>query len=244
MQFDQRNTVYLGHLGAIPLFAHWSVLILLYTGYRWGVPNAYNPYTGALDYSVIVMAIMLLLGGIVLHELGHGIAARMLGAFGVKITLWAMGGLCSSTRDSLPRREIIILAAGPAVSFALAAIGYYGFEWLAESHSHLIYKVIGPDQDNVQLTLLGRGLHICFIMNLVLGIFNMLPIYPLDGGQIVFNVLLTFLKHRLACQISFMLACLFAAGFLFWSFQASQQLDFYSLILMGYLLFNAYNYLR
>ncbi len=81
----------------------------------------------------------------------------------------------------------------------------------------------------------------------MLGIFNILPIYPLDGGQIVYNAgLLIFKRQATARAFSLTLACLGAFAFLWW--RSAGFTDFnhitYSLVLIGWLLFNAFTHLR
>jgi Zn-dependent protease len=154
-----------------------------------------------------------------------------------------MGGLCSSVRDPRPVREIIILAAGPAVSFILAAIGWYGLHYLEHHHPGLVYQIIDRETGEGRITLLGHALWICFSMNLILGIFNSIPIYPLDGGQIVHNILLIFLRDRVANRVALVLAFVFAVVFLAWSYHRSGEIDPYTCILVGWLLFNANRYL-
>jgi Zn-dependent protease len=141
----------------------------------------------------------------------------------------------------LPKREIPILAAGPAVSFALAAFGYFTLQYLAINHPDLVFRVRGSH--GYDFTLLGHALDICFTMNLVLGIFNCIPIYPLDGGQIVHNILRLFIPDRKANKVALFLAFVFAVLFLGWLYSLNQQVDIYSCILIGWLLFNAHRYL-
>ncbi len=220
---------YLGHLGPIPLYVHWTFLFLVLMVFQ-SVPSSGNQTT-----AILVMAV--LLSGIVLHELGHGMAARIQGAYGVTITLWALGGLCSSTRDALPRREIIILAAGPAVSAALS--------WGSVLAMHLLDQ---SDPGAYRGTLTWQFLSLSALINWQLFIFNMLPIYPLDGGQITYNVaLLVTRRQRVAANFSLALACIGAFAYLWW--RTDQFTHFgnnfiYMIIMIGWLLFNAFRALR
>jgi stage IV sporulation protein FB len=232
MRIDQQESVYIGHVAAIPVYLHWSALFLLVMAWRW------TPSTGAVRIDHILLFALVLCSGILLHELGHGLMAKALGAMRIKITLWAMGGLCSSTRDSLPRREIMILAAGPAVSFALAAASYGLLRWVAHESPQWLVDSSG------HWTLIGNALVFGYQINLVLGIFNIFPIYPLDGGQIVFNVLRLFMDLGRTIALSLSISVVVAAAFVIWSFNQSGQLDVYLIVLMGYLLFNAFQTLR
>lgn len=225
MLIDKRQSVYIGNLGPIPLYLHWSFLFLLLMAWPGGSWQD-------LSFSVTFLIILLL--GILLHEMGHALAAKVQGAMGITITLWALGGLCSSVRDRLPRREIIILIAGPAVSFALAWGSWLGLEYLAGSNGSLA-------QNKMLMTALFLG----YWVNLQIGIFNMLPIFPLDGGQIVFNACTMMTRESTARQLSLAIAVVGALAYIAWdSWMSGGQMNPRAWIMMGYLLFNAFTYLR
>lgn len=208
MQNLRQTAWYVGDLVGIPLFLHWTVLLLAYNAWRMS-----GGAGGGVDTFIIVLVV--LLSGIVLHELGHGLMARVLGARGLTITLWAFGGLCESRRDSSKiGHEIAIVAAGPAVSLALW-LGSDGLlNYLAQVRPALI---LGPGG----LTMLGEFLAVSASINFMLLLFNMMPIFPLDGGQLTFYTLLAVTRnHLLARKISLSLAVLgviavflFATGF-------------------------------
>ncbi|MEX2503169.1 MAG: M50 family metallopeptidase [Trueperaceae bacterium] len=109
--------------------------------------------------------------GVVLHELGHVLAARLFGHQAEEITLWFLGGM-ARFRD-LPRgpgAEALVALAGPVASFAVAfasaaLIGVTETPWLRFLASYLA------------------------IANGALGIFNLLPAMPLDGGRILRSLL-------------------------------------------------------
>jgi Zn-dependent protease len=232
-----RESIYLGHLGPIPLYAHWSCLMMVYMAFQWagGTSNHFDVQWFLVLLTTLVM-------GIVLHELGHGLTGKALGAFGTTITLWAFGGLCSSTRDQLPRRELMIVAAGPAVSFILAGIGYGGYELVLQNHP----EWLGTRGDR---TLLFQFLVATYEVNWLMGLFNILPIYPLDGGQIVYNLVLGVTGRQLvARQISLTLAVFGAFAYVAYVVhQNNNQVDqslIYVIMLMGYLVYNAFRYLR
>jgi len=123
-----------------------------------------------------------LFGIVLLHELGHSLVALYYGIHVVDITFWPLGGMARMAEiPESPKIETLISIAGPAVNFALAALALpicigagvlSGFDvWSAQS-------------DTVASLALG------FIyMNLALGIFNLLPAFPMDGGRILRAVL-------------------------------------------------------
>lgn len=232
-----REGIYVGHLGPIPLYVHWSALIMVLMVSRW----ASTP-TG-FDVPLFLLLLTVLVMGIVLHELGHGMMAKALGAFGVTITLWAFGGLCSSTRDSLPRRELMIIAAGPAVSFLLAGLGWVGMEYIQQTQPAWAFDAGG------ELSLITLFIYYTMVINLWMGIFNILPIYPLDGGQIVYHLAhLATGKQLVARQVCLTLAVFGAVAFLAYRLHMNgNQFDtsmMYTTALMGFLVYQAFVYLR
>lgn len=228
MFIDRSQSVYVGNLGPVPLYLHWSFLILLYL--LW-------PGRG-LDTQTMLIYVMVVLAGIVLHELGHALAARAQGMFGVTITLWALGGLCESRGDRPPVRQIIILIAGPAVSFLLAGGSHLALEYVIRAHPDWLGS---GSQPSVLYWVLSFG----YFANLMIGIFNILPIFPLDGGQIVYNVASLMTKEITARRIAMFVAVIGAIAYVAWqTHQAGGEFAWQTALFMAFLLFNAYNYLR
>ncbi|TVR44188.1 MAG: hypothetical protein EA402_07730 [Planctomycetota bacterium] len=233
MLFDRSGATYVGNLGPVPLFVHPSALFLLVLVYLLFQPQ--DPITFVILVTVLVLAI-------VLHEMGHGLMARFLGAQGVTITLMAMGGLCSSYRERDRHfGEMLILAAGPAVSFALWGLSLGAMYLLGE---HAPHRLI----DNGVPTLLMQFLFYNAWINFWLGVFNSLPIYPLDGGQFLFHLMrLCRVRWQATHLISFYLSLVFVALVLSWRlWVGGGQIDagfMWVAFLLGYLLYNAHVYL-
>ncbi|HEU5080561.1 MAG TPA: site-2 protease family protein [Opitutaceae bacterium] len=123
---------------------------------------------------------------VVLHELGHSFTAR---AFGVKvprILLLPIGGMAQF--DSVPRRpahEILIALAGPAVNAAIVAI-LAGFVELPSWRT-----LATADLSAWQLLL---------VMNIIMGTFNLLPVFPMDGGRVLRAALAAKLPYLTATR--------------------------------------------
>ncbi|MCB9831510.1 MAG: site-2 protease family protein [Planctomycetes bacterium] len=143
-----------------------------------------DPIAGGL-LAAILLAV-LLASSIVAHELGHALTAR---AFGIRtraITLHLLGGVAKIEGEPRrPAHEILIAAAGPAVSLLLAAI-FFGLTWLTA-------LVAGPWQ--------GAFLYLS-VANLILAAFNLLPGLPLDGGRILRGILWARSQDRRGATIS------------------------------------------
>lgn len=249
MQNLERESWYVGNLVGVPIFLHWTAALM--------VLLAWN-MSGGSGVEGFLLVLISLIAAIVLHELGHGLTARALGAFGITITLWAFGGLCKSTRDpARVGREIAIVAAGPAVSLLL---------WLGSGWTFDALATHAPDlmRSGDRLSLLALFLRFFEFLNLLLLLFNILPIFPLDGGQLTFHGLRLVLRDvMLAAKISLFLAVMGALAYFCWAtglFSVIQQPNpfaawmarignnpgsaVWTAILLGILLRNAFMYLR
>lgn len=111
---------------------------------------------------------------VVLHELGHSLTARRFGVRVPRILLLPIGGMAEF--DHIPRKptaELLITVAGPAVNFALA-LALLGFVW---------HGIFGGAEIS-EYSVMGL-LDELWFWNLVMGIFNLLPVFPMDGGRIL-----------------------------------------------------------
>ena len=148
----------LGRVSGIDLFLHPSALLLFFLG------SGMMPTP--LGSAACVVALLV---SIVLHELGHALMARRYGIGTADITLYLFGGVARLER--MPRSsgpELLIALAGPAVNFAivLALGGVLG-----------LLQALGLPWPGLLVVVLG--------LNLFLGLFNLLPIFPMDGGRVL-----------------------------------------------------------
>ncbi len=143
---------------------------------------------GKADPVETVLWMVVMFVSIVVHELGHAFAIRKYGG-DCWITLYGFGGLASSNWvDRTPRQQILVSAAGPAAGFLLAALVLAGVH-LAGHNVRFVPDVVPVRFDlfaNQHLTLLVWYL---LVINILWGFLNLLPIYPLDGGQIAREIL-------------------------------------------------------
>ena len=141
----------------IPVYLDFSFVILLVL-----FMTNFGSFTYGLSFALVLAV------SVTLHELGHALTARGFGYATRDITLSLLGGCASLT--ALPRKawqEFLTAAAGPAVSFLLS-----GLSWLA-----LLFLPISNHW-------LANVLYYSAWMNLILGGFNLLPGFPMDGGRI------------------------------------------------------------
>lgn len=126
----------------------------------------------------------LLFLSVYLHELGHGFASWAQGSRPVAITLHPFGGVAETPRVRTRGGQILVLLAGPAVSLGLAVLSLV-----------LVLLVSGPP-------LLRSLTTIFLLINGTLFAFNILPIYPLDGGQVLREALAAKLGEARSLRIT------------------------------------------
>lgn len=185
----------------IQLAVHASFFLLLaYVGY-----DGWRDGHGAgLVWNLA--AVVALFVCVVLHELGHSFTAMHYGVGVPRILLMPIGGMAEM--DRIPRepgRELLITLAGPAVNFVLA-----GLLWL----------VVRGDYQSVPLYSFKGMLWQLFAANLIMGLFNLVPVFPMDGGRIFRALLATRLPYlkatRWAALVGKVLALVGIAVMLFW----------------------------
>lgn len=202
--------MYLGSLSGIPLRLHSSFLLLI--GYfaltamqRGGV----NELRWTLFYEAV------LFGSVVLHEMGHALAARYFGVQTRDITLYPFGGIAALRgMPRTPWGELVVALAGPAVNGVLVlASGFI----LLFIHDPLLAPVLW--------------------VNLSLGVFNLLPAFPMDGGRALRSGLTRPLGAQRATQVALAIGTVFAVLFLVAGLGTGQ----WSLALVGGFLLFAQN---
>ena len=185
--------------------------------------------TGRIDVAMLVEWIVLVFVGILLHEMGHAIAFR---AFGRKpsVTLYGMGGLTSASGALSPGRRLITTLAGPAFGFALAAVVLAVFAsglWQpGVLRGASVGQVLDASLPFPEFVTGGLGQQILvdlIFINLGWGILNLIPMYPLDGGQSL-EAALQLAKVKRAEQVTSAVGVVLAAGVGVWAVQRGRFL--------------------
>src|SRR6202162_1603333 len=176
MPTARQGTIRLFRFSGIDVFLHWS----------WFLVAAYEIQTRKGSYSSItwnVLEYLALFLIVMIHEFGHALACRQVGGTADHIVLWPLGGVAYVNPPPRPGATLWSIAAGPLVNVALLVILY-----VTGTITHSTGLLAGaPD-----LRALLRAI---WAINFGLLIFNILPIYPLDGGQIL-RALLWFVIGR------------------------------------------------
>ena len=193
----------------IPVFIHWSFgLILAYVLF---ISN-----DEGLSGSETLWAVITILGlffCVTLHEFGHALAARRYGVGTKDIALYPIGGIARLERlPKKPMQEFVVAIAGPLVNFAIVLI-------------LLPYMLLVPD--SLEILETGKSfagsasdfLPAMFVLNLGLGIFNLIPAFPMDGGRI-FRALMSLKLDRVkATLVAARLGQIIAAVAIFYGVQ-------------------------
>jgi Zn-dependent protease len=191
-----------------------------------------------------VSAVLVFVGcafvSILVHELGHALSARAVGREPGGIVLHAMGGLCFYDNGGLPPlQRVLILAAGPGAGFALLGLvlGIAKVQFgIAPMNAMALIGVGGGDGGEAAFSLMSRSSSLFFgflfmlYINFWWGVFNLLPIWPLDGGQIT-GVVLGVANPQQGTRWTHTVALLTAAGIAIWF--ASKD-DFLMAFWLGY----------
>jgi Zn-dependent protease/predicted transcriptional regulator len=166
----------IGRALGIPVRVHasWFLVFLFVT---WTLATDYLPdalpgLSGSRYWGMGAVAALLLFCSVLLHELGHSYVAQRYRIPIGQITLFLFGGVAQMRAEPpTPKAEFLIAIAGPVVSFALGAVclgAAVAAEWLLKASGGQGFVVLGG--------LLG-------IVNVQLGLFNLIPGFPLDGGR-------------------------------------------------------------
>jgi Zn-dependent protease len=184
----------LGKFFGIDLYVHgtfWLLPLLI-------LFSALSAGATAAEAGVEVLFVFAVFGCVVLHEVGHALAARTYGIATRDITLYPIGGMASLERiPERPWREIAIALAGPAVNLVIAGAllagmfaGVLFFPWSPEGPEGL--DPLSPEVFAAKVLW----------ANLILAGFNLLPCFPMDGGRVFRALLATRLDRIRATEIA------------------------------------------
>jgi len=165
----RRGSFHLFRLFGIDVYLHWAWFLAV----AYFVQQA-RGYSSSI-WSVLECLSLFLI--VLIHEFGHQLACRQVGGQTSQIILWPLGGVAYVSPPQRPGAQLWSIAAGPLVNVILFPI----LGALALLGGYLGWDDTLPD--------LYQFLRNIWFLNLVLLIFNMLPIYPLDGGQILRSLL-------------------------------------------------------
>lgn len=195
MPSGRQGSIHLFRFAGVDVFLHWS----------WFLVAAYEIQLRKGSYSSITWNVLEYLGLfliVMLHEFGHSLACRQVGGRADRIVLWPLGGVAYVDPPPRPGATLWSIAAGPLVNVVLLPILGY-----AAVLGHLqLWTETGPN--------FYQFLPSIFWINFGLLVFNILPIYPLDGGQILRSLLWFVLGRARSLMVATILGLIGIAGFI------------------------------
>lgn len=179
----------------IEVFLHWSWFLVAVIA----INNRRDSYSSLAWNAAEYVA---LFGIVLLHEFGHALACRQVGGQANRIVLWPLGGVAFVAPPQRPGATLWAIAAGPLVNLVLippALLLAGGSQWFGWGEAF-------PDAQNFLWAMV--------YINVGLLVFNLLPVYPLDGGQILRSLLWFWLGRTRSLQMATMIGFAGAAGLL------------------------------
>ncbi|MFD7409909.1 site-2 protease family protein [Streptomyces sp. NPDC059866] len=168
------SSLRIGRVGKVPLRIHWTVPLLVFLfGYSLidQTLPAWVPGRSTTAYTVAgLIGALLLVLSLLAHESAHAIIARRKGIPVHTVTLWALGGMTDMGKPPAPGAAFLVAVSGPLTSLAIGGAALGAGAGLNAG--------LGWDVSAAVLVWLGWA-------NLLLGVFNLLPAAPLDGGRVV-----------------------------------------------------------
>ncbi|MGH9645826.1 MAG: M50 family metallopeptidase, partial [Bryobacteraceae bacterium] len=195
MQLRQ-GTIRLFRFLDIEVFLHWS----------WFVVAAFEMSVRSNSYSSVVwnaLEYLALFFIVLMHEYGHALACRQVGGTANRIVLWPLGGVAFVDPPPRAGANLWSIAAGPLVNVALLPV-FFGLDVAARSAG---WPATLPNAYGL--------LYAIQYINLVLLAFNVLPIYPLDGGQILRSLLWFIFGRARSLMIATAVGLLGVVGFVY-----------------------------
>ena len=222
--YDWRWSIFKIPVRVHPFF--WLIVILL--GF-----NAMQSGAGAKNLAIIFAWILAVFISIMVHELGHALTGIHYGSRRVSIVLHGFGGLAIGATGRNRKQRMLVVAMGPAAGLILYGLVYALFLGLLAWIEH-----DGP----AWLTNEFLAYFFSFMLwiNLWWSLLNLLPIYPLDGGQLCFEFL-SAKRPRDGVQLTFKIGM--AVGILAALYFLSVQMLFAG-FLFGYLAYINYQYMN
>ncbi len=154
----------------IDVHVHWSWFLVAIYSVSGRLPSYASPIWALLEYLTLFLTVTL-------HEFGHALACRQVGGSANQIVLWPLGGVAYVAPPQRPGATLWSIAAGPLVNVVLLPV-FVGLLYAC--------RAAGALQGNPDLAHFLRAI---IIMDVSLLVFNVLPVYPLDGGQILRSLL-------------------------------------------------------
>jgi Zn-dependent protease/predicted transcriptional regulator len=175
----------LARIAGIDIYVHWTFAVMLgwvFLSHVWAKHGLGMAIEGVSFVATIFACVAL-------HELGHALTAQRFGVRTRDITLYPIGGVARLERiPEKPSQELLVAIAGPMVNFAIAGALWFSVDALPDASQ---LSIVG-----------GRFLAKVMYVNLSIGLFNLLPAFPMDGGRVLRALLALRMDYVRATQIA------------------------------------------
>jgi|SRR5271169_466335 len=199
MPSTNQGSIRLFRFAGVDVFLHWSWFLVaayeiqlrkgLYSSVTWNV----------LEYLALFLIVLL-------HEFGHALACRQVGGRADRIVLWPLGGVAYVDPPPRPGATLWSIAAGPLVNVALFPVLLLIF---------LLGRSLGWVESTPDLYRLLRAV---LYIDVGLLVFNVIPVYPLDGGQILRSLLWFVLGRARSLMVATIVGLVGVAAFIVLAF--------------------------
>lgn len=172
------GSIQVGRLFGVNIRVH--VLFVVWIGYRL--------LTAGEGWRSELLFLVMLFGTVLCHEFGHCFGARAVGGRAEDILMWPLGGLAYASAPMRPWPQFVTVACGPLVNVVFCIVT-----------GAIVFAYIVAPSPGVEAPVPGwlHSVLMLFVINLFLLVFNLLPIFPLDGGQLFRTLLWRFIGlHR------------------------------------------------
>lgn len=189
----RQGSIHLFQVAGINVFLHWSWFLVAVIEIN-SRAKSYSSLTwNVLEYLALFLIVLF-------HEFGHALACRQVGGTANQIVLWPLGGVAYVNPPQRPGATLWSLAAGPLVNVVLVPISWLLWTW----SQSLGWAKAMPNAH--------AFLWMVLWINVGLLVFNLLPIYPLDGGQILRSLLWFVLGRARSLMVATIIGFVGVAG--------------------------------
>jgi Zn-dependent protease len=199
MPTGRQGSIRLFRFDGIDVFLHWSWFLVA----AFEISNRTRHYSSLAWALLEYLALFLI---VLLHEFGHALACRQVGGTANQIVLWPIGGVAYVNPPPRPGATLWSIAAGPLVNVVLLPVLFV---------AGMLSRSLGLAATMPDAYALLRAV---WFINAGLLIFNVLPIYPLDGGQILRSLLWFGLGRARSLMVAASIGLAGVAGFIILAF--------------------------
>ncbi len=215
MHPTREGSIRLFRFQGIEVFLHWSWFAVAFYTLSQRNEEYASVYWNVAEYLSLFLIVLL-------HEFGHSLACRSTGGSAEQIVLWPLGGVAYVAPPQRPGAQLWSIAAGPLVNVVLAPFLFGALWWAGKSD-------VSPDFHSWLFT-------VNLINATILG-FNLLPVYPLDGGQILRSLLWYFMGPANSLLVATVIGFLGGLGFVAYGVIEGSM---WTVVMAAFLLFNCY----